>query len=117
MVSLMPGIDPDAAPSGPGCVECEATGGWWLHLRRCAQCGHVGCCDDSPSQHATSHARDHGHPWIRSYEPGEDWFYSYADEKLYEGPDLVPPLHHPVEQPTPGPQGRVPGDWASHLHA
>ncbi|WP_200829269.1 hypothetical protein [Dermacoccus sp. SAI-028] len=38
-------IDVTAAPSGMGCVECEASGGWWGHLRRCALCGHVGCCD------------------------------------------------------------------------
>ena len=49
------GIDPTAAPSGTGCAECEAAQGWWVHLRRCAQCGHVGCCDSSPSQHATKH--------------------------------------------------------------
>ncbi len=52
----IPGIDPSVPPSGTGCVECEAASGWWLHLRRCAQCGHIGCCDTSPSQHATAHA-------------------------------------------------------------
>jgi hypothetical protein len=52
-----PGVDPAVAPSGTGCVECEAAGGWWLHLRRCTQCGHIGCCDNSPSQHATAHPR------------------------------------------------------------
>jgi hypothetical protein len=25
-----------AKPSGTGCVECLESGGWWLHLRRCA---------------------------------------------------------------------------------
>jgi hypothetical protein len=110
------GIDPDAPPSGPGCEECELTLGWWFHLRRCAQCGHVGCCDQSPGQHGTGHALKQGHPWIRSYEPDEDWFYSYADDQFYEGPDLAPPLHHPIEQPTPGPQGRVPSDWQLHLN-
>src|ERR1019366_7433700 len=45
-------IDPETAPSGPGCVECVAADGWSFHLRRCARCGHVGCCDSSPSQHA-----------------------------------------------------------------
>ena len=112
----VPGIDPEAVPSGPGCLECEASDGWWWHLRRCAQCGHVGCCDSSPSQHATRHAREEGHPWIRSYEPGEDWFYHYTDDQLYEGPEVAPPLYHPVDQPTPGPQGRVPSDWQQHLH-
>jgi hypothetical protein len=54
------GIKPDVPPSGEGCAECLAAGGWWLHLRRCTECGHVGCCDSSPSQHASKHfhARD-----------------------------------------------------------
>ena len=38
-------IDPSVRPSGVGCKECLATEGWWLHLRRCAKCGHIGCCD------------------------------------------------------------------------
>lgn len=46
----IPGIDPDVPPSGDGCVECLAGAdpGWWFHLRRCAACGHIGCCDSSP---------------------------------------------------------------------
>ena len=115
-VSTVPGIDPDIPPSGSGCAECEVSAGWWFHLRRCAQCGHIGCCDWSPSQHASAHAREQDHPWIRSYESGEDWFYNNADEQLSEAPDLAPPLHHPLEQPTPGPAGRVPSDWQLHLH-
>ena len=103
-------------PSGPGCVECLATGGWWLHLRRCVECGHVGCCDTSPSQHATAHAESTGHPVIASFEPGESWFYDYRDDRLVEGPRLAPPEHHPFSQPVPGPQGAVPPDWQEHLH-
>ena len=110
------GIDPTIPPSGPGCVECEAEGGWWFHLRRCAQCGHIGCCDSSPSQHARAHARDSGHPVIRSYEPGEDWFWDYATKQYLDGPVLAPPRHHPLDQPTPGPAGRVPPDWEQYLH-
>ena len=71
-----PGINKTVPPSGTGCVECEATGGWWFHLRRCAECGHIGCCDTSPSQHATAHAKESGHPFIASFEPGEDWFWN-----------------------------------------
>ena len=67
----MPGIDPSVPPSGTGCLECDADNGWWLHLRRCTQCGHIGCCDNSPAQHATAHAKETGHPIIRSFEPGE----------------------------------------------
>ncbi|MEW2515711.1 UBP-type zinc finger domain-containing protein [Streptomyces sp. NPDC046870] len=110
------GIDPSAAPSGAGCVECEATGGWWFHLRRCAQCGHVGCCDDSPSKHATAHYRETGHPIIQSFEPGEDWFWDFSTGQLYgSGPELAPPDCHPADQPVPGPAGRVPADWARTL--
>jgi hypothetical protein len=111
------GIDPTVPPSGTGCVECNAVEGWWLHLRRCAQCGHVGCCDNSPSQHATRHAKETGHPLIRSFEPGENWFWSYPDEAYYEaGPELAAPEHHPLDQPVPGPAGRVPRDWRTKLN-
>ncbi|NEK56366.1 UBP-type zinc finger domain-containing protein [Geodermatophilus sabuli] len=115
-MTATPGIDPSAPPSGPGCQECEATAGWWFHLRRCAQCGHVGCCDSSPSQHARAHATDTGHPVIRSYEPGEGWFWDFAREQAVTGPDLAPPLAHPADQPAPGPRDRVPADWRSRLH-
>lgn len=109
-------FDPSVPPSGPGCVECLASGGWWYHLRRCARCGHVGCCDSSPSQHASHHAADHRHPVAQSYEPGEDWFWDYAELEPVDGPMLAPPHHHPLEQPSPGPAGRVPADWEDHLH-
>jgi hypothetical protein len=112
----MTSVDPAAAPSGPGCVECEAAGGWWVHLRRCAQCGHVGCCDTSPMQHATAHFRETGHPIVQSFEPGEDWFWDYEREDYYDGPRLADPQSRPTEQPVPGPAGRVPPDWRSRVH-
>jgi hypothetical protein len=111
-----PGVDVSVAPSGTGCVECEAGGGWWFHLRRCAHCGHIGCCDNSPSQHATAHARSTGHPVIRSFEPGEDWFWDYRSSTYFVGPELAPPAHHPADQPVPGPASRVPSDWEEQLH-
>ena len=110
------GIDPSVAPSGDGCVECLQTGGWWLHLRRCAQCGHVGCCDTSPSQHATAHYHETSHPVLQSFEPGEGWFYDYRTEQFLEGPELARPDAHPASQPVPGPHGRVPRDWRAELH-
>ncbi|TQF69088.1 UBP-type zinc finger domain-containing protein [Rhodococcus spelaei] len=115
-MSQIPGIDPSVPPSGAGCADCEATGGWWVHLRRCAQCGHVGCCDSSPSQHASAHAAASGHPVVRSFEPGEDWFWNYRTQAYAEGPELVPPQHHPIEQSVPGPRERVPQDWPDHVH-
>ena len=116
LMTQNPEIDPTALPSGTGCAECLATDGWWLHLRRCARCGHIGCCDTSPSQHASAHVKDTGHQLIRSFEPDEDWFWSYTTEEFYDGPALAGPSHHPLEQPTPGPAGRVPADWQEHLH-
>jgi hypothetical protein len=104
-------IDPTAPPSGSGCLECTAAEGWWVHLRRCAQCGHVGCCDSSPAQHASAHFRATGHEVIQSYEPGEDWFWNFRTEEMADGPSLAPPTAHPVDQSTPGPAGRVPADW------
>ncbi|MGW4369604.1 UBP-type zinc finger domain-containing protein [Nocardia takedensis] len=112
----MDGLDPTAPPSGTGCLECEATNGWWVHLRRCAECGHIGCCDTSPSQHASKHAKDSGHPLIQSFEPGEDWFYDFRTEQMYEGPELAPPHSRPADQGVPGPRGRVPADWREHIH-
>jgi hypothetical protein len=98
-------------------VECLAGegAGWWFHLRRCAACGHVGCCDSSPSQHAAGHAAKAEHPIIQSFEPGETWFWNYQTEQFADGPALAPPDCHPAEQPTPGPAGQVPRDWQIHL--
>jgi hypothetical protein len=116
-MTTLAGIDPTAAPSGTGCLECEAQGGWWFHLRRCAQCGHVGCCDSSPNQHASGHAAAAGHPVVQSFEPGETWFWDYdREEYVDDGPQLAEPTSHPADQPAPGPRGRVPADWRRHLH-
>jgi ubiquitin-hydrolase Zn-finger-containing protein len=109
-------IRPEVPPSGDGCVECLAAGGWWVHLRRCAACGHVGCCDSSPSQHASAHWRETGHPVVQSFEPGEGWFWDYATEGFVRGPVLAAPESHPDTQPAPGPAGRVPADWRDHVH-
>jgi len=74
----------DVQPSAKGCEDCLKTGGRWVHLRLCKICGHVGCCDDSPNRHATKHFKAVGHPIIKSFEPGEDWGYCYADELFFE---------------------------------
>jgi CPA1 family monovalent cation:H+ antiporter len=73
----------EAAPhTTEGCEECLASGSRWVHLRKCVQCGHVGCCDSSPNRHATAHFKDTGHPVVRSFEPGEEWRWCYVDEAL-----------------------------------
>jgi uncharacterized UBP type Zn finger protein len=65
-----------------GCEECLEMGGVWCHLRICLECGHVGCCDSSPNRHASAHARESGHPLIRSVQPGETWAWCFADEVM-----------------------------------
>ena len=63
-----------------GCEDCLREGGVWMHLRICLECGHVGCCDDSPRRHATAHFHEGGHPVMRSLEPGETWSWCFVDE-------------------------------------
>ena len=65
---------------------------------------------------AGTSAAETGHPVVQSYEPGEDWFWDFFRDDYLLGPRLAPPTHHPPEQPVPGPAGKVPSDWPSHLH-
>jgi len=77
----------DVSPSTlDGCEDCLREGTQWVHLRECLQCGHVGCCDNSPRRHATAHWQSRSHPLMRSFEPGEDWAWCYPDE-LFLVPD------------------------------
>ncbi len=110
-------IDRSAAPSGTGCQECDASGSWWVHLRRCAACGHVGCCDSSLNRHATAHFQATGHRYIQSFEPGEEWWWDYETSAVVNGPPLAPPTTHPLDQTVPGPEDRLPADWEEQLAA
>ena len=85
-------------------------------VRRCAQCGHVGCCDTSPNQHAKKHFHTTGHPVMQSYEPRENWFWDFTTNRAFAGPKLAEPRSHPADQAIPGPAGRVPADWESQLN-
>ncbi len=71
-----------------GCEDCLASGSPWLHLRICLECGKVGCCDGSPNQHASAHARASGHPIIRSLQPGEAWSWCFEDELMMRIPEV-----------------------------
>ena len=74
----------------PGCEDCLRIDGWWMHLRQCASCGHIACCDNSPNHHASTHAADAAHPVMRSVEPHENWFWCYVDEVAFMAADLEP---------------------------
>jgi hypothetical protein len=73
----------DVQPSSTaGCEDCLREGSWWVHLRECLGCGHVGCCDNSPRRHARAHWRGTSHPLIQSLERNEDWAWCFPDELL-----------------------------------
>lgn len=75
----------DVQPKTPdGCEECLASGDEWVHLRLCLECGHVGCCDDSPNRHATKHFHRTKHPVMQSFEPGEDWGFCFVENLFIE---------------------------------
>lgn len=77
-------VNPQVRPRTRGCEECLRIGSEWVHLRMCLSCGHVGCCDSSPGRHATKHFRATDHPLVRSFEPGETWWWCYIDQKMFE---------------------------------
>jgi uncharacterized UBP type Zn finger protein len=66
------------------CEECVKIGARWMHLRTCQSCGRTLCCDSSPNQHASKHAKSVHHPVIASAEPGERWLYCYPDDAFAE---------------------------------
>nr|WP_268957802.1 UBP-type zinc finger domain-containing protein [Ruania zhangjianzhongii] len=78
-------------PSANGCEDCLRSGGSWVHLRICMSCGHVGCCDSSPGQHATGHWHSNqDHPLVRSFEPGENWWWCYPDSLVFRVAGAAP---------------------------
>lgn len=83
-------------PSARGCEECLKTGSWWVHLRICRSCGHVGCCDQSPGQHATIHHHATQHPIIEGYDPPEGWGYCYFDHTFIDLEGNTTPQDGPI---------------------
>ena len=79
------GIRP-VVPRTEGCEGCLALGEKWVELRVCLDCGHVGCCEDSPHAHALAHFRATGHPLIASLERDQDWGWCYVDNVYLDLP-------------------------------
>jgi hypothetical protein len=86
-------VNPKIHGNTKGCEECEKKGSSWVHLRLCLTWRHVGCCDCSPNKHGTKHFKETGHPVIKSYEPGEDWKWCYADEIFLKNRGSLPELY------------------------
>lgn len=62
----------------PVCARCLEDGTTWVALRQCLECGHVGCCDSSPQQHATVHFHETAHAVMQSAEEDESWRWCYV---------------------------------------
>ncbi|WP_405998583.1 UBP-type zinc finger domain-containing protein [Streptomyces sp. NBC_00829] len=73
---------PEPAPQSETCLECLEVGSHPVQLRLCLMCGHVGCCDSSPSRHASAHFKESGHPIMRSMEPGMPWRWCFEDGSI-----------------------------------
>ncbi|MFH8473090.1 UBP-type zinc finger domain-containing protein [Streptomyces sp. NPDC018000] len=73
---------PEPAPLSGTCLGCLEAGTHPVQLRLCLLCGHVGCCDSSPLQHATGHFKETGHPVMRSFESGENWRWCFEDGSI-----------------------------------
>ncbi len=86
----------EVTPSAEGCEDCLRTGDRWVHLRICQSCGHVGLLRQlaQPARHRPLR-RPPDHPIIRSFEPGEDWWWCYQDELAFEVPGARPAPSHP----------------------
>lgn len=61
-----------AQPRSASCEGCGST----FNLRLCTACGHVGCCE-SQQGHNTAHARESGHPVIKSL-PSESGHFTWC---------------------------------------
>jgi hypothetical protein len=59
-------------------------------------CGHVGCCADSPNRHATKNFHATGHPVIEGYDPPEGWGWCYVDEVWLDLSDRATPQLGPI---------------------
>jgi uncharacterized UBP type Zn finger protein len=85
----------DVTPSAIGCEECQESGSEWVCLWLCMTCGHIGCCNDSLGRHASAHwLRNPGHPLIRSFEPGEDWWWCFVEKFRFEVKGSPPAPSH-----------------------
>src|SRR5690606_2354658 len=72
--------------AGAGCEECLESGHEWIGLRLCLTCGHVGCCDASPHQHASKHFHATLHPIVEPFRSDEHWRWCYVDQVMLETP-------------------------------
>ena len=76
------GLTPESFPpqkTPDACEECLTEGTFWVALRECRSCGHVGCCDSSTGKHANRHFLETQHPVMRAVPPAA-WIWCYVHE-------------------------------------
>lgn len=78
--SHLEAAEPAPMPSNGACTTCKVAGKEPVQLRWCLTCGYVGCCDDTPGQHARAHHEQTGHPMIGTLERGDNWAYCYLHD-------------------------------------
>jgi hypothetical protein len=85
---------PAPAPGDDGCHECLRTGRPYRELRLCQTCGTWGAATAPPGG---TPPRTTPAPGTRSCgrsSPGEDWYWCYPDERLFEVPGGSPAPSH-----------------------
>ena len=104
-------IDPSLPPSGPGSSNASRpmAGG---SIRGAAPPVGISAVAIRPFAHTKAHTVETGHTIVASFEPNEQWFYDYDTDSTSPGRRDAAG-HHRLDQPTPGPAGRVPRDWMS----
>ena len=95
-------IDPTVPPSGTGCVECEAAGGWWLHLRRCAAVRAHRLLRLLAVAARERACRAHRPPHRAELRAGRELVLGLRRPRTTTtGRVLADPQHHPLDQPRP----------------
>ncbi len=97
-----------AAPDAPSATP-PADGGSSASVCRVRP---VGCCDSSLRSSERGTRKENGHPIIRSYEPGEAWFWDYRTQASRTVGTGSPAASSAGSDGARRPSGRVPDDWA-----
>jgi monovalent cation/hydrogen antiporter len=63
------------------CEECLAYGSDRVILRICLSCGHVGCAEGSPGDHAAEHYAETDHPVAATVGSASASRWCYPDER------------------------------------
>lgn len=63
------------------CEECLASGADRVILRVCVTCGHVGCAEGSPRDHAFEHYAETDHPVAAAVGSTRTSHWSYPDHR------------------------------------